>query len=72
MLLKLQYIGIKRRSFLHTVFKFIYLFSEREREADRMSRGGTEREGKRIPSRLHTVNAEPNVGLKLKNCEIMT
>ena len=26
----------------------------------------------RIPSRLHTVSTEPNVGLDLTNCEIMT
>ena len=26
----------------------------------------------RIPSRLHTVSAEPDVGLGLTNCEIMT
>ena len=47
--------------------KFIYF----ERECE--SRGETETEGerKRIPSRLHTVSAEPNVRLKLTNCEIM-
>ena len=47
---------------------------ERERERERMRRGGTEkekeRERKRIPSRLHTVSAEPNTRLKLTNCEI--
>ena len=31
-----------------------------------------ERETERIPSRLHTVSAEPNVGLDFTNCEIMT
>ena len=36
------------------------------------SRGGAEREGERIPSRLHAVSAEPNVGLKLTNREIVT
>ena len=35
-----------------------------------MSRGGAERE--RIASRLHAVVTEPNVGLDLTNCEIMT
>ena len=52
---------------------------EREREREResvcvcvcTSRGGTEEEGERIPSRLHNVSTEPNVGLKLMNCEIM-
>ena len=33
---------------------------------------GRERGRKRIPSRLHTISAEPNVGLDLMNCEIMT
>ena len=36
-----------------------------------MSRGGAEVEGERIPSSLYTVNVEPDVGLKLTNCEIM-
>ena len=30
-----------------------------------MSGGRAEREGERIPSRLHTVSAEPNIGLDL-------
>ena len=33
--------------------------------------GGRERERKRIPSRLHTVSAEPHMGLELVNYEIM-
>ena len=34
---------------------------------------GAERErGERIPSRLSTVGTEPDVGLELTNCEIMT
>ena len=32
--------------------------------------GGVERE--KIQSRLHTVSTEPNVGLNLMNCEVMT
>ena len=32
---------------------------------------GREREGERIPSRLHAVSAEPDVGLELTNREIM-
>ena len=36
--------------------------SERERE----------RERERTPNRLHTVSAEPDRGLELMNCEIMT
>ena len=38
---------------------------ERERERER------EREAERIPSRLLTVSAEPDAGLKLTNREIM-
>ena len=33
---------------------------------------GRERGRQRIPSRLHTVGAEPNVGHELTNHEIMT
>ena len=42
---------------------FIYLF---------WGGRGAEREGKRIPSSLRAVGAEPNVGLNLTNREIMT
>ena len=31
-----------------------------------------ERERERIPSRLHTINVEPNTGLELTNRTIMT
>ena len=31
-----------------------------------------ERERERIPSRLHAASAEPDPGLKLTNCEMMT
>ena len=34
--------------------------------------GGAEREGERIPSRLHAVSTEPNEGLEPMNHEIMT
>ena len=38
-----------------------------------MSRGGQrERERERIPSMLLAVSAEPDAGLELTNCEIMT
>ena len=39
---------------------------EEQRERER------ERERERIPSRLHTVSSEPDVGLDLMNHEIMT
>ena len=49
---------------------FIYLFWERESE----SRGGTERQRQRqrIPSRVWTVSAGPDVGLELTNGETVT
>ena len=49
-------------------FKFIYL------ETESVSRGEaeTERKRERIPSILHTVSTEPDVGLEPTNCEIMT
>ena len=37
-----------------------------------MGEGQRERERERIPSRFHTVSAEPYVRLKLTNYEIMT
>ena len=41
------------------------------REREQVGEG--QREGKRdIPSRLCTISIEPNVGLDLRNCEIMT
>ena len=49
---------------------------ERAREPACMGEGqrerGREREGERIPSRLHSSSTEPNVGLEPTNCEIMT
>ena len=45
-------------------FKFIYF--------ERRGRAERERGRERIPSRLHTVSAEPNVGLELTNHEIMS
>ena len=38
---------------------------QRERERER-------RERERIPSRLHTTSVEPDTGLQLTNCEILT
>ena len=45
---------------------FIYFEIEQEQERDR------EKGRERIPSRLHTVSAESDVGLALTNCEIVT
>ena len=47
----------------------------RDRERQSASRGGAEREGdteSETGSRLHTASTEPDVGLELTNCEIMT
>ena len=46
-------------------FKFIYLLG-------RWGEEQRDREREKTPSRLCTVSTEPNVGLELKNCEIMT
>ena len=53
------------------IFLSLFIF-EGEIENMKMSQGGAEREGQRIPSRLHAVSAEPDVELKLTNHEIMT
>ena len=53
---------------------FIY-FWQREREGESISRGGAEREGdteSEAGSRLWPVSTEPDVGLELTDCEIMT
>ena len=46
-------------------FSCLFVYFEM-RERDR------EREGERNPSRVYTVNAEPNVGLDLTNREVIT
>ena len=43
-----------------------------ERKRERMNGGGAEREGARIPCRLHIVSVETHVGLELRNYEILT
>ena len=48
---------------------FLSLFFLRLRE--NISRGGVERVGERIPS-IYMLSAEPDVGLDLTNCEIVT
>ena len=51
---------------------FIYVERESERGRKKVSRGGAERGRERIPSRLHAVSAEPDLGLEPMNCESMT
>ena len=59
--------------FPYHFFLNVYSFL-REKGRAHANKGGAERERgrQRIPSRLHTVSAEPNAGLELKNREIMT
>ena len=49
---------------LFSFFFLLFIYFERGR--------GRERRRERIPSRLHAVNTQPNTGLSLINCEIMT
>ena len=62
--------------FLKIFFKISFLRErERERERGSMSGGGAEREGDKeseAGSRLWAVSTEPDLGLKLTKCEIMT
>ena len=50
-------------------FFCLYLF---ERDRRGVSRGGAEREGERIRSKLHAASRDPDAGLELTDCEIMT
>ena len=65
------------------LFYFMYLFLKfvnvylllRNRERQSMSGGRADRRGdteSKAGSRLRAVSIEPDVGLKLTNCEIMT
>ena len=49
-------------------FFLMFIYFERERA----SRGGAEREGDGIPSRLRTVIVEPNAELEPRNHETVT
>ena len=54
------------------VFYILFIF---DRKRQSTSGGGTEREGdteSEAGSRLQTVSTEPDAGLDLTNCEIMT
>ena len=52
------------------ILKFIYF--EREREDMHKQGRGRDRGRESIPSRLWALSTEPDVGLELMNCEIMT
>ena len=53
------------------LFFIFFMLIHFEREHTR-EQGREERKGERIPSRFHTVSTEPNSGLDLTNCEILT
>ena len=44
----------------------------REAESKREQGSGRERERERIPSSLQAASSEPDLGLELTNCEIVT
>ena len=44
-----------------------FVYFERERKRDNTSRGGAERVREKIPSRLLTVSAQPDMRLDLTN-----
>ena len=46
----------------------MYIYFERQHEQGR----DRERERERIPSRIHAVSSEPDMGLEPMKCEIMT
>ena len=55
------------------MFLGLFIYFETERKRGRGREGERERgERERIPSRLHSVVAEPNTGLSLMNHEITT
>ena len=55
---------------------FLFIFErERDRDRERTSGGGAQSEGdigSEAGSRLQAVSTEPDMGLELVNCEIMT
>ena len=54
---------------MNVFLKFLFIYLERDRD----SMGGKgQREGDRIPSRLHTARAELDMELEPMNREIMT
>ena len=57
------------------VVLFVCLERERERERESTSEGGAEREGdpeSEAGTWLRAVSTEPDVGLRSRNCEIVT
>lgn len=59
-------------SLLEGFFCGIYFERDGESVCVHSGEGEAKREGERIQGRLHTISAEPHVGLNLVNCEITT
>ena len=58
--------------FKKNLFLGLFIYFEREKERASMSRGRETEKRERIPSRFHTVSAEPDMGLNTTNCAIIT
>ena len=54
------------------MFVYVGMYFERQRTCTQAGEGPRDREGERIPSRLHAVSTEPNTGLDPTNSEITT
>ena len=68
-------LGVNYTENLKNKFLMFIYFWERERERQSAGGGGAEREGdtgSKAGSRLWAVSTEPDAGLKLTDCEIMT
>ena len=57
--------------YMQIFFKKLFILREKERERE-SEEGQGEKEKDRIPSRLRAVSTEPDMGLHVENCEIMT
>ena len=57
--------------YFFNVFFYVYLFF-RQRETEHEQGRGRERGRHRIRNRLQALSTEPDAGLKLTDCEIMT
>ena len=57
---------------IEKIFLLNFILFLRETETAQVGERQRERGKERIPSRLHAASTEPNAGLELMNCEIMT
>ena len=61
--------------YLRKKFLSLFIYFERATESEwgrGKGGGGGKRGRERIPSRLHSVSTEPDMGLELTNCEFLT